>query len=211
MNSLVVTLAAAIVVGFSTITLLPASADAAEPPGYSGETPEITGGPYATYQTVRVFEAPLMPLRQWIDEGGRIVAAMEETDNIKKPVASVTLHGTWPETGSVRRLEMSDGNFVLEKVLENDFPDLFRYQVWNFTAPAGRNIAYAIAQQEWTTLEDGRSELTWTYSLRPRLALMQPFVQRFVRNDMQPLMNDALDVVREQAGAVFGPGTLATQ
>jgi hypothetical protein len=40
---------------------------------------------------------------------------------------------------------------------------------------------------------------------------MQPFVQRFVRNDMQPLMNDALDVVREQAGAVFGPGTLATQ
>lgn len=176
------------------------------PPSDVNSAPEISGGPYATYETVRVFDAPLEPLRRYIADGNKIVAAMEETDNIKKPVDVVVLSGTWPEVGAVRRLEFSDGHYTLERVLENAFPTLFRYQVWDFTAAAGNNLDYAVGQQAWEVLPDGRSQLTWTYSLRANAGFKRPFVQRFVNNDMRPLMENALDTVQAQANAAFAEG-----
>ncbi len=174
-----------------------------EPPQYTGTAPDLSGGQYAVYETERIFIAPLEPLRAFIEDGNKIVAAMEETDNIKKPVDVVVLSGTWPEEGAVRRLEFSDGHYTLERVLENDFPTLFRYQVWNFTAAAGNNLDYAYGQQAWEALPDGRSKLTWTYSLKPNAGYKRFFVQRFVNNDMRPLMENALDVVKAQADEAF--------
>ncbi|MEL6363102.1 MAG: hypothetical protein AAFR21_18710, partial [Pseudomonadota bacterium] len=101
------------------------------------------------------------------------------------------------------RLEFSDGHYTLEQVLENDFPTLFRYQVWDFTAAAGNNLEYAVGQQAWEVLPDGRSKLTWTYSLKPNAGYKRFFVQRFVNNDMRPLMENALDVVKAQADEAF--------
>jgi len=174
-----------------------------EPPQYTGVAPELTGGKYAVYETERIFNAPLTPLRAFIEDGNKIIAAMEETDNIKKPVDVVVVSGTWPNQGSVRRLEFSDGHYTLEQVLENDFPTLFRYQVWDFTAAAGNNLEYAVGQQAWEVLPDGRSKLTWTYSLKPNAGYKRFFVQRFVNNDMRPLMENALDVVKAQADEAF--------
>lgn len=173
------------------------------PPAYTGEAPEITEGKYAVYETERIFNAPLIAVRRYIEDGNKIVSAMEETDNIKKPVDVVVLSGTWPETDSVRRLEFSDGHYALERVIKNDFPTLFRYQVWNFTAAAGDNLEYAVGQQAWTELDAGRSKLVWTYSLRPNADYKQFFVQRFVNNDMRPLMDRALDAVKKQVDEAF--------
>jgi hypothetical protein len=174
-----------------------------EPPSFTGAAPEITGGKYAVYQTERTFNAPLEPLRAFIEDGNKIVAAMEETDNIKKPIETVVLYGHWPEEGAVRRLEFSDGHYTLERVLENDHPTLFRYQVWDFTAAAGNNLEYALGEQSWEALPDGTSKLTWTYSLKPNAGYKRFFVQRFVNNDMRPLMDNALDVVKAQADTAF--------
>lgn len=173
------------------------------PPTYTGSAPPIAEDGYAVYETRRVFDAPLEPLRRYIDEGSRIVANMEETDRIRKPIESVVLFGTWPEVESVRRLEFSDGHFVLERVIENEFPTLFRYQVWNYTSEAGRNLAYAIGEQSWRELPDGRSELTWTYRLMPNAAYKRPFVQRFTNTDMRPLMESALDRLQTEVNAHF--------
>lgn len=173
------------------------------PPTNTANYPEITEGKYAVYETERVFNAPLVPLRRFIEDGNKIVAAMEETDRIKKPVDVVVLEGTWPEEGSVRRVELSDGHFAMERVLVNDFPTLFRYQVWDFTAAAGNNLDYAIGQQSWEVLDNGQSKLTWTYSLRPNAGYKRVFAQRFVDNDMRPLMENALDTVKDQADVEF--------
>jgi len=174
-----------------------------EPPVYVDNAPPITEGAYAVYETQRIFDAPLEPLRRYIEDGFKIVAAMEETENIKKPVETVILSGTWPETGSVRSVKLSDGHYTMERVIENNFPTLFRYQVWDFTAAAGNNLDYAVGQQAWEVLPDGRSQLTWTYSLRPNAGFKRPFVQRFVDNDMRPLMENALNTVKAQAEAHF--------
>lgn len=201
----------ATLIAISTVAVLTACAGNTEAPktapGYTGEFPAISDGPYATYETVRVFDAPLEPIRRYIEDGNKIVAAMEETDNIKKPVDVVVLSGDWPEVGAVRRLEFSDGHYTLERVLENDFPTSFRYQVWGFTAAAGKNLDYALGQQAWRELPGGRSELTWTYSLRPNAFYKKFFVQRFVENDMRPLMDKALDAVKVQADAAFMDAT----
>ncbi len=173
------------------------------PPDYDGAAPTISGSGYAIYETTRAFEAPLIPLRHYIEEGGRIVANMEETDRIRKPVDAVVLHGTWPEVGAVRRLEFSDGHFVLERVLENEFPHHFRYQVWNYTSAAGGNLAYALGEQVWRERPGGGSELTWTYKLKPNAGFKRPFVQRFTDNDMRPLMENALDALKREVDAHF--------
>lgn len=173
------------------------------PPVDTGSAPEITEGPYAVYETQRIFKGPLKPLRRYIEDGNKIVSAMSETNNIKKPVETVVLEGKWPETGAVRRLKFSDGHYTMEKVIENNFPTLFRYQVWDFTASAGNNLDYAVGQQAWETLPDGRSKLTWTYALRPNAGFKQFFVQRFVDNDMRPLMDNALDIVKARADDHF--------
>jgi ABC-type transport system substrate-binding protein len=173
------------------------------PPIYDGTAPELKEGRYAVYETQRAFNAPLEPLRLFIEDGNKIVSAMEETENIKKPVDVVVLSGTWPEEGSVRRLEFSDGHYTLERVLKNDFPTLFRYQVWDFTAASGRHLDYALGQQAWEVLPNGQSQLTWTYKLRPNAGFKRPIAQRFINSDMKPLMDNALDVVVEQANENF--------
>lgn len=197
--SLIAVAAPALVLAACSSTSSPPS----EPPAYTGTAPDITGGEYAIYETERIFNAPLESLRAFIEDGNKIIAAMEETDNIKKPVDTVVVHGIWPEEGAVRRLEFSDGHYTLERVLENDHPTLFRYQVWDFTAAAGNNLDYAVGQQAWEARPDGTSKLTWTYSLKPNAGYKRFFVQRFVNNDMRPLMDNALDVVKAQADEAF--------
>ena len=201
------TMSRAIATGILAVTMAACSADIAPPdvpPTYTGEAPAIRDGQYAEYETRRVFNAPLVPLREFIEGEQRIVGAMEETDQIRKPIDVVVVHGEWPQEGAVRRLEFSDGHFAMERVLENDFPTLFRYQVWNYTSAAGQNLDYALGQQAWRELPDGRSELVWTYRLKPNAWYKHHFIQQFVSNDMRPLMDNALDTVVEQAHAHFG-------
>ncbi|MEM6545507.1 MAG: hypothetical protein AAF680_11410 [Pseudomonadota bacterium] len=181
------------------------------PPSNVDSAPPIRDGAYAVYETSRTFSAPLVPLRRWIEKDSKIVAAMEETDRIKKPVAVVVLKGDWPDVNAVRRLEFSDGHYVLERVLENNFPTLFRYQIWNYTSAAGRNLSYAIGQQAWESSESGGAKLTWTYRLMPNAAYKRPFVQRFVDSDMRPLMDNALDRVQSWAIEAFSAATAPSQ
>ena len=203
-TSISASFAAAIILSACAGTVSPPTA----PPEYTGSAPDLSGGKYAVYETERVFQAPLESLREYIADGNKIVSAMEETDNIKKPIDVVVLSGTWPEQDAVRRLEFSDGHYTLERVLENNFPGAFRYQVWNFTAAAGNNLDYALGEQTWTSLPDGTTKLTWTYSLKPNAGYKRFFVQRFVDNDMRPLMDNALDTVKAQADAAFAAGAL---
>ena len=165
---------------------------------------------FAVYETERLFGLPRDELVAWLatdpsgsDTGfGRIVAAMEETPRIKKPVRSTALEGQWPEDGAVRRLTFSDGHHVLERVLANELPERFAYQVWGYTTSAGRNLDYAIGEQRFEALSDGRTRMVWTYSLKPDAGFKRPFVQRFVDEDMRPLMDEALDRVMAQSAKV---------
>ncbi|WP_379550228.1 hypothetical protein [Qipengyuania sp. DGS5-3] len=167
------------------------------------EAPPLEEGWHAEFVTTQVIDAPLVPLQQWIGRSNELVAAMEETDAIKKPVEVKVVSGTWPETGSVRWLRFSDGHYTYERVLENRLPVHFRYQVWGLTSSASAHITYAQGQQDWRVLEDGRSEFTWTYRLRPNGIIKRPFVQGFLDNDMKPFMEGAIGRMATKAETQF--------
>lgn len=175
----------------------------ASPPPLT-EAPPIEEGWHATYRTTKVFDAPLEPLLAWLSSPEEpLLAAMEETDRIKKPVDLKVVKGTWPEVGAVRWLKFSDGHYTYERVLVSELPRRFQYQVFGLTGDAANHITYARGQQEWRALPDGRTELVWTYELRPNSIIKRPFVQGFLDNDMKPFMEGALDRLAVRAKAQF--------
>lgn len=190
----------------SLLVSLAACADNPAPPDSPPrltEAPAMEEGWHAEFVTVQVIDAPLEPLQTWIGKSNELVAEMEETDRIKKPVEVKVVSGDWPETGSIRWLKFSDGHYTYERVLENRLPEHFRYQVWGLTSSASDHITYAQGQQDWRTLEDGRSEFKWTYRLRPNSIIKRPFVQSFLDNDMKPFMEGAIGRMAANAEKQF--------
>lgn len=167
------------------------------------KAPEIEDGWHAEFVTVKVIDAPLEPLQAWIGKSNELGKEMQETDQIKKPVEVKVVSGNWPETGSVRWLRFSDGHYTYERVLENRLPEHFRYQVWGLTSAASNHITYAQGQQDWRTLEEGRSEFQWTYRLRPNSVIKRPFVQSFLDNDMKPFIEGAIGRMAANAESQF--------
>lgn len=45
--------------------------------------------------------------------------------------------------------------------------------------------------------EEGKTRLTWTYSFRPRSAMVRPVLSRFVQGTWADLMRKTLQVMRE--------------
>ncbi len=173
------------------------------PPEYQENAPELKTSGHVVHTTSAEFNAPKAEIIAWISDGSKLVSAMEETDQIKKPIDITYLHGDWPDPGAVRRVEMSDGHYVLERVIENDLPHYFSYQIWNFTASAGRNLDYAFGEQKWMDSQEGGTELIWSYSVMPNARIKEPFVASFVRKNVGPFMDNALLKVKAQADEAF--------
>lgn len=193
------------------------------PPPAIAPTPQAIAAPdldpdakLASHTVVTDFAAPRDELQAWLFPSGvgstdpngfgRIVLEMVETEKIRKPVAADYLSGDWPEQGAVRRLQLSDGHYVLERVLDNSLPESFTYQIWGYTTKAGQNIAYVLGEQTFEPLPDGGTRFIWTYGLKPRQAWKRPFVQGFVDSDIGPFLDGAMERVAERADAEIGPG-----
>ncbi|EAQ28857.1 hypothetical protein NAP1_14698 [Erythrobacter sp. NAP1] len=142
-------------------------------------------------------------MQQWIVASNELVLAMEETEQIKKPVDVRVVSGNWPEKGSVRWVKLSDGHYTYERVLENRLPEHFSYQIWGLTSSASDHITYAKGQWDWREVEDDKSEFTWTYSLRPNSFIKRPFVSSFLESDMRPFMEGAIDRMTVKAEGEF--------
>lgn len=109
------------------------------PPSDVTSFPPLVDGGYASTTIQGDFPMPLEETRAWLADGNKIVALMESTENIAKPVDTVYFTGDWPEAGATRRVELEDGHFVLERVISN-VPEQFEYQIWAMTNAAGQNV-----------------------------------------------------------------------
>jgi hypothetical protein len=90
---------------------------------------------------------------------------------------------------------LDDGHFAAEEVLL-DQPEVFRYLVWGYTNYARLMIDHAVGEFTYQD-EGGKTRLTWTYSFRPRSAMVRPFLSRFVSGTWADLMRRTLQVMRE--------------
>jgi Polyketide cyclase / dehydrase and lipid transport len=137
------------------------TAELAAPPAIDPAAPMI-----ARTETV-VIGHPPRKVHDWV-----VLGALEEMvlPTRRLPgVAGVTslTPGPWGAPGGRRIVRLTDGAETTEQVLVNT-PEQFRYQVWNYTTAAARPIAYALGEFRFAPLDDGRTQLTWTYAFRLR-------------------------------------------
>ena len=127
------------------------------------------------------------------------------------------LQGVWAEPGAHRVTCLTDGGTTEEQVLVNVHEGNihhFRYEVWNYTTPKARSVAYAVGDFLETDLGDGRTRIHWTYSFQLRRnefpgylgALGRVLFRRFYLDTRYAeFMRNALAIrkqVAEQAGGV---------
>jgi len=74
--------------------------------------------------------------------------------------------GPWGGVGERRHVHLSDGSQTTEQVLDFVPNTHFRYEVWDYSTAAGKPIAYALGAFHFRPLEDGRTEIAWTYAFR---------------------------------------------
>jgi hypothetical protein len=76
--------------------------------------------------------------------------------------------GVWGDPGARRIVHLSDGASATEQILEMIPGEWFRYQVWDYTTPAARPIAFAIGEFRYVPVDAQRTEIVWTYAFRLR-------------------------------------------
>ena len=113
------------------------------------------------------------PLDVVIAEANRtpVEKTMRGTSTLPGIAGTHVLRGTWSEPGALRVVCLTDGGSTEEQVLENTRSGNthhFRYQVWNYTTPQARPVAYAVGDFLETDLGDGRTHIHWTYAFRLR-------------------------------------------
>ena len=173
------------------------------PPSDVSGFPALTDGPYATHVARGSFPAPPSDIRPWIDADSRFLYALPDVGDIARPVDFEVIAGEWPEEGAVRRLEFSDGHFALERIVENDLPGRFTYQVWDFTSATADNVSYIYGIQELVPSVEGGSDFTWTYNLKPNAGWKRGLVQRFVNKNIQPFLDGSVATVEADAEIAF--------
>jgi predicted small lipoprotein YifL len=187
------------VLAAAVLTLLSACAQSGppQPPDPAAfPAPEIVAGAYAEHVAEKSLAAPPAEVFGWLGVGG-MIDALQSVPPVSKPIEVTPLSGTWPERGAVRRVRLEDGNFALERVVVYEPPNRMQYQVWAFTTPAASQVSYALGEFRADPAPDGGTAFTWTYRMRAKSMIAQPFVGGFVRDRFAPFMNNGV--------ARFGP------
>ncbi len=138
-------------------------------------------------------------VRAWLDDGNKIIYAMEDTENISSPKRfTLTKGSSWTETGAERILEFNDGHFTFERVITHS-PAKFDYQIWGFTSGTGNNVDHIYGKQELIADPNGGTDFIWTYRVMPNAGWKRPFVRRFVEGEVKDFLQIATDAVEAQA------------
>ena len=77
--------------------------------------------------------------------------------------------GAWGAVGGRRYVHLTDNSRTTEQVLEAVPGERFRYEVWDYSTPAAKPIAYALGDFQFEAAGVGeRTDLIWTYAFRLR-------------------------------------------
>lgn len=71
----------------------------------------------------------------------------------------------YPETGSVRRVFLKDGESANEEILEKN-PRYFRYRVWDYSLKQAKPIEYGIGEFRFVPVTDNSFLICWKYSFK---------------------------------------------
>ncbi|MEO1621706.1 MAG: SRPBCC family protein [Cyanobacteria bacterium J06632_3] len=183
------------------------------PPDYSEAPPEIQDGFYVENIETITIDLPLEQFLAWL-EATALAEILTPTEGMPAVERTVMLEGgdTWGEVGDRRRIELSDGHYAVEKILDST-QNTFMYQVWGFTSPAGRFASYATGEfvyEEQTGASGPQTLVTWTYRFKPNSLTSRIPLSLFVRNSFQGFMENGLTNMKSGAERDQTSGASAT-
>ncbi|UWR22051.1 SRPBCC family protein [Sulfitobacter sp. S190] len=149
------------------------------PPEATTPPPLATSG-FLTAYVEEDFPMTVPELRDFLATEN-LIDQFEPVGKISTPVATEILSGTWPEPDAVRRVELADGHYVIERITANE-PDFFQYQIFLFTNATGRGVEQIVGEQRFVPTDDG-TRFEWTYNVLPH----NTFVGLFVRSQMDDI------------------------
>lgn len=124
-------------------------------------------------------------------EEGSVLAFVAPTDAIPGIAELTPLVDMFPTEGAVRRVRLTNDEYVVERVIRND-AEGFEYQIWNFTSSEARFIDHIHGRFAYEAIDGGKTEVTWTYAIAPRVFFARPFIRSFIENDFEPFMESGL-------------------
>lgn len=134
----------------------------------------------ASASTARVADAPLD--RAWaVATPLTPVGFYPRAGVIPAVVAVHDQTGAWDAAGQTRRLELSDGSSVTERLVRVEPGGDFVYELSRFTGLLGRLVTGGRAEWGYRTTLTGRTRVDWTYSFfaRPGRGLIVRGIVRF--------------------------------
>ena len=86
----------------------------------------------------------------------------------------------FPDVGSRRLVQLSDGGTAMEEVLHNDPGRYFAYIVWGYTTPRGRAVAYGYGEF-WFEPAGPSTLVRWRYSFKLKPGMFPGYLGAFGR------------------------------
>lgn len=167
-------------------TVANALPDGTNPPALRGDRG------YLTNVETAIFAGPVADVIATLQDADTgVLAFVERTDRIAEIEGMTPIKDAFPNEGAIRRLSLSDGSHVVERVLENS-TSRFAYQVWGFTSPQARALSHIRGEFRYEAWGEDQTQVTWTYAVAPRLFLVRPFLRSFLKNDFAPFMESGL-------------------
>jgi hypothetical protein len=106
--------------------------------------------------------------------------------------------GAWDGVGQSRKLTLSDGGTVIERLKVVDVPRRFAYQLTDFTGFFGNLVAFADAEWDFdASVEGTRIRWTYTYHAQPKRGWIVRLVVKFAWGPyMKRVLPGLIDEVR---------------
>lgn len=143
----------------------------AVPPGFVEEAPPaIETGALVSHVEEIIIDRPLAAVMTG-ESHVALEKTLRKTSSLPGVAGTHMMAGTWGQPGARRITCLTDGGNTQELVLVNELQGNvhhFRYEVWHYTTPKARPVAYAVGDFLETDLGDGRTRIHWTYSFRLR-------------------------------------------
>lgn len=190
------------VIAVLTLITLAACSNAAPPdtPPKLVAPPEVATSGFEAAYVEQTIPMTVPQLRQFMDEQP-LISFLKPTENIANPIDSEILQGTWAEPGAIRRLQLADGHYVIERILDNE-PEFFQYQIFVFTNATGRGVEQIVGEQRFVPVEGG-TRFEWTYQVLPKNFVTRLFVRRSM-DEIETYISDGLagfaNAARAEAG-----------
>ncbi|MGD2131432.1 MAG: hypothetical protein PVI23_01480 [Maricaulaceae bacterium] len=141
-------------------------------------------------------------LRDFFDQN-HMAQFLTSTAGVARPVEMTNLSGAFPEEGALHRVRLENGEYVAERVLENDYPSRIRYQLYGMTAPGAFIIKYGIGEFAFLDAGRGRATFSWTYRLRPKAIFFRPIVALAAKEHFGPFMEAGVEAMTQAATPVL--------